>query len=571
MANLVAAPARTAVPQIETTTALLGGPGGPLNLQAQALLNQIEYDRQQGALGVTYQQAGTGATVRSVRDRLRETVSVRDFGAVGDGATNDAPAIQACIDYVNTLPAINRPEVFIPAGRYLIQTGITLYDNITVRGVPRDIGYWYAFGHSSELIAGVAMPFMVDITGSNIYLGHLGLYGNGIANYGLYTNIPVGQPRKSSSTFEFLAITLCLKTGVHLFNLGLTKMSNVQISDCKECGLDIANSGDSDFNNLYINTINQDIASTVNGPSSATVLGVGIRLRDSSGNINIRGGKIEFTRIGILLNGVDGVNISGINFDTNRKACIYIDSDSITAFPAVTTENAGTVTSVQITGNRFLGGSVGNQGISSHVFAANCRYVTISGNGFKRAGDAARDFATDTAQGPNYGIHLFNAELCTVTGNDLYAAGTQKCLFVEHATPANAQHTINANSLDGTETVTLGTVRAQPNFGNLTFASGFNPVAQSTAKAWVKFNGLTNVIISAYNVASVTGSAGTYDVNFTAPMANADYATVVSVRNWNNPTDNGLAGAATTGKVIVYSTSNGALAANGEITVTVFG
>jgi len=46
------------------------------------------------------------------------------------------------------------------------------------------------------------------------------------------------------------------------------------------------------------------------------------------------------------------------------------------------------------------------------------------------------------------------------------------------------------------------------------------------ATAWVNFNGLGVVAIrSAYNVASITDNGvGDYTVNFTTPMANANYA-----------------------------------------------
>jgi len=47
---------------------------------------------------VSYLPAGTGAVITTVQDKLRESVSVEDFGAVGDGVTNDRIAINnACI------------------------------------------------------------------------------------------------------------------------------------------------------------------------------------------------------------------------------------------------------------------------------------------------------------------------------------------------------------------------------------------------------------------------------------------------------------------------------------------
>lgn len=50
-----------------------------------------------GSNSVGYLPAGTGAVSRTVQGKLRETVSVADFGAVGNGVADDTAAIQAAL------------------------------------------------------------------------------------------------------------------------------------------------------------------------------------------------------------------------------------------------------------------------------------------------------------------------------------------------------------------------------------------------------------------------------------------------------------------------------------------
>jgi len=80
---------------------VLGGADGTANVQAKQLANRTAYLKQAvedlaadldapgGAELVGYQPAGTGAVARTVRDKLREVVSIKDFGAVGDGVADD--------------------------------------------------------------------------------------------------------------------------------------------------------------------------------------------------------------------------------------------------------------------------------------------------------------------------------------------------------------------------------------------------------------------------------------------------------------------------------------------------
>ena len=74
------------------------------------------------ALNVEYDPAGTGAVATNVQAKLRETVSVTDFGAVGDGVVDDTSAIQAGIDYLESL---NGGVLYFPQGTYRITSTLT--------------------------------------------------------------------------------------------------------------------------------------------------------------------------------------------------------------------------------------------------------------------------------------------------------------------------------------------------------------------------------------------------------------------------------------------------------------
>jgi len=73
---------------------------------------------------------GTGAAYRTVQSKLRDVVSVKDFGAVGDGVTDDTAAIQAAIN-----ASAGFRSVYFPSGTYKVTSQITIAnDRVMLHG-----------------------------------------------------------------------------------------------------------------------------------------------------------------------------------------------------------------------------------------------------------------------------------------------------------------------------------------------------------------------------------------------------------------------------------------------------
>lgn len=96
-----------------------------------------------GSDRINFLQVGTGAITRTGESKFQDVINVRDFGATGDGVTDDTAAIQAAIDSIDTAElTLTGGVVYIPRGEYIISSTIYIRNSevtehlasVTIRG-----------------------------------------------------------------------------------------------------------------------------------------------------------------------------------------------------------------------------------------------------------------------------------------------------------------------------------------------------------------------------------------------------------------------------------------------------
>jgi hypothetical protein len=116
-------------------------------------------------------QAGTGAVTRTWNTKASERVSVKDFGAAGDGTTNDTTAFSNALTYLSSTFAGG--TLYVPPGSYSLVGGITVPTGVQVVGDGIDVSVLQAYFTDIDV---------VTVTGSHVSICDLSIYGKGTNN-----------------------------------------------------------------------------------------------------------------------------------------------------------------------------------------------------------------------------------------------------------------------------------------------------------------------------------------------------------------------------------------------------
>lgn len=282
------------------------------------------------ANALPFTQSGEGVVARTVQDKLRDFVSVLDFGAIGDGVTDDAAAFQEALN--------SGKAVRVPPGAYGIGSPLVLPRGGASLIGDGELGFWSSVIRPLSTFSGDAL-FIAD--GDNEPDGWA--FRNRLSNLLIWCDrvdaeaMPVViRLNKAYTVFlESLSLNDVPGVGVHL-----TGNNYVNLHKCQLGGRNNATSpygilcesddeagggvfiGHCDIENFAVGVAQQSNAKVTLLSPYMEVNGIGwVAEGDSDGQMTVLGGRI-----------------SGINASTH---CASIKGDNVTVLGGSYSPNGG--------------------------------------------------------------------------------------------------------------------------------------------------------------------------------------------------------------------------------------
>jgi hypothetical protein len=422
----------------------------------------------------TFLQAGTNAAARTIEAKLRDVISVKDFGAVGDGVHDDRAAIQAAIDWAHS---INGGVVYFPAGIYIIgasafrigtrKTGLIVKSFVALTSGSKDSAVLKAKdGSDIDLIVTDPNTASQSIEIKNLKLdGNEGNQGASPANgFNLWINNTTDLSienvfslnpaswgiRIEKCTRVFLNMITCLHSaesnsdGIHFVDCDDVGVSDVWISTEGDDGFIIEAAG-KDVSNYTLSNIQIKALNKLSLPSRGLLLfsdhDLGHPLRTLS-DIKIESCLVESASgHGIVLTGASFRNVT---IDANIKGgcsfsgvSVFVGSSSHRNAIMENCRLDVTVTDVQATGINVTSdnGTYKNNVINATVVNPGDGGVGVGLAGNYWTGKILVDYDPKaTKVNPNHGVVIYG-EYCDL---EVSCSKSDICIFLQGTAKHNS-------------------------------------------------------------------------------------------------------------------------------------
>ena len=146
---------------------VVSGSGSVFSIGA-GVINDADVNASAGIVAskLSFTQAGTGAAARTVDSKLKDVVSVKDFGAVGDGVADDTVAIQAAFDNVGPSAV-----VYLPAGNFKLTAPVVITAPLRLTGAGKGLSrFTYTGDGNTAAIKVEATDVVIENLSIHVFL-----------------------------------------------------------------------------------------------------------------------------------------------------------------------------------------------------------------------------------------------------------------------------------------------------------------------------------------------------------------------------------------------------------------
>ncbi len=178
---------------------------------------------------------------------IDKAVNVKQFGAKGNGETDDTTTLKATLQYAYT----NALKVYLPKGTYCISEPLHLYQNQTLYGDLADNTTIKSTAPATENNAIIVLDRTDDYKfnyGEDYHINNITLVSVNNIPYGIYAS-------KAAPYLDFAHLVISkVKTGISIPDTWLSSIKNTSISNI-DIGIQLRSSGTSlHLENIYIMT-----------------------------------------------------------------------------------------------------------------------------------------------------------------------------------------------------------------------------------------------------------------------------------------------------------------------------